>query len=139
MQKLQKKVSEEEVIKLLSKEFGGSTRYRNAKNPLAITWLISFDHIRKHHQLAASFLSSMSCLHEKSIPRSLLPEANSEIDTIDTIAILTGYSFVRRLAGSHDITDREEFYDLLYCIAHCYLGFCLVKSTRNYLRGPHSR
>ena len=67
--------SEVDVIKLLSKDFGDPSRYTNAKNPVATTWLISFNHIRTRHPLAATFLSSMACFHEKNIPRSLLPEA----------------------------------------------------------------
>ena len=103
---------EEEVIKLLSKDFGDPSRSTNAKNPVATTWLISFDHIRQHHPLAAKFLSSMACFHEKSIPQSLLPEADSEVDIIDAIAVLTGYSFVRRQTGSSELTDCDELYDL---------------------------
>ncbi|KIX06336.1 uncharacterized protein Z518_04312 [Rhinocladiella mackenziei CBS 650.93] len=104
--------SEEDVIQLLSKDFGDPTRYSNAKNPVATTWLISFNHIRQYHQHAAEFLSVMACFHEKNIPRSLLPDANSEMQTIDAIAVLTGYSFVRRLAENNNATDDEEYYDL---------------------------
>ena len=105
--------SEVEVIKLLSKDFGDPTRYPNAKNPVATTWLISFDHIRQHHQLAGSILSCMACFTEKFIPLSLLPEASSKVDVIDAIAILTGYSFVvRRQTGSSGIADLEELYDM---------------------------
>ena len=104
--------SEEEVVRLLSKDFGDPSRYPNAKNPVATTWLISFDHIRKHHPLAAMFLSSMAYFYEKNIPRSLLPAATSEMDIINAIAVLTGYSFIRRQTGSTNITDIEEIYDL---------------------------
>jgi hypothetical protein len=103
---------EADIIKLLSKDFGDPSRYPNAKNPIATTWLISFDHIRKHHALAAQLLSVMACLHEKHIPRSLLLEANSEIDMIDAIAVLTGYSFVKRHTGTDSVTSFDELYDL---------------------------
>jgi tetratricopeptide (TPR) repeat protein len=106
--------SEVGVIKLLSKDFGDPSRYPNAINPVANTWLISFKRIRNYHPLAAAFLSSMACLHEKGIPRSLLPEAGSEIDEIDIIdavAVLTGYSFVTRQTGS-GITSVGELYDM---------------------------
>jgi hypothetical protein len=103
---------EDEVIKLLSKDFGDPSRSPNAKNPVATTWLISFDHIRQHHSLAAKFLSSMACFHEKGIPQSLLSEADSEIDIIDAIAVLTEYSFVRRQTGSSELTDFDELYEL---------------------------
>jgi hypothetical protein len=102
------------VIKLLSKYFGDPSRYPNSINPVANTWLISFERIRKYNPLAAAFLSSMACLHEKGIPRSLLPDASSEIDEvdiIDAVAVLTGYSFVTRQAGC-GITNVGELYDL---------------------------
>lgn len=116
---------EEEAIQLLSKDFGDSTRYANANNPVATTWLISLNHIRKHHELAAKLLSSMVCLNEKSIPRSLLPETKSELDAIDAIAVLTGYSFVSRQTGSESLTNSEEMYDL-HRIVHL--------AGRNWLR-----
>lgn len=103
---------EEEAIQLLSEDFGDSTRYANAKNPVATTWLISLNHIRKHHAFAATIFSSMVCLNEKSIPRSLLPETKSELETINAIAVLTGYSFVSRQTGRESLTNLEEMYDL---------------------------
>lgn len=103
---------EEQVIELLSYNFGDSTRYPNARNPVATTWLVSFNHMREHHELAAEFFSSMVCLNEKSIPRSLLPETRSEVEAIEVIAVLTGYSFVIRQTGTENLTASEETYDL---------------------------
>jgi len=100
------------VIKLLGKDFGDPSRYPSANNPVATTWLISFNHILKHHPLAAAFLSSMACFQEKGIPRSLLPRTDSEMDTIDALAVLTGYSFIRRQRESNDLTGSDELYDL---------------------------
>ncbi|KAF7504060.1 hypothetical protein GJ744_002825 [Endocarpon pusillum] len=91
------------VIKLLSKDFGDPSRYKDAINPVATTWLISFEHIRKYHPLAIDLLSSMACFHEKSIPRSLVWEDSSEIDEvdiIDAVAVLTGYAFVIQQSDS---------------------------------------
>jgi hypothetical protein len=103
---------EEAVIQLLSKDFGDQTRYPHALNPIAFTWLISFRHIREHHPLAAAFLSSIACLHEKAIPFSLLPKADSKIDTIEAIGVLTGYSFAEKRTCSDIISDVEELYDV---------------------------
>jgi nucleoside phosphorylase/tetratricopeptide (TPR) repeat protein len=103
---------EGEVLKLLSENFGDLSRYPNAINPVATTWLISFYHLRKYHRVAATLFSSMVCLHEKSIPQSLLPETESELDTVNAIGILTGYSFVSRQTGSKDKPISEEMYDL---------------------------
>src|SRR6202034_2260349 len=67
--------SEDEAIELLSKDFEveDQGRYRDMKNPIAITWLISFNQIRLRDQLATDYLSFMSCLVPQRIPESLLP------------------------------------------------------------------
>jgi tetratricopeptide (TPR) repeat protein len=97
------------VIKLLSKDFGDPSRTQTAKNPVATTWFISFNHIRKNHSLAADFLSSMACFHEKNIPQSLLPKGESEVDFVEAIGVLIGYSFVRKHTTGG---NSEEMYDL---------------------------
>ena len=48
---------QEDVIDLLSEEFEDNGRYNNLKNPVATTWLISFEQIRYRHPLAADYLS----------------------------------------------------------------------------------
>ena len=103
---------EDEIIKLLSKDFGDPSRYPNARNPIATTWLISFDHIRKNYEFAAQILSSMACIHETNIPPSLLPEAKSELDMVEAIGVLKGYSFVKCYPKSNSITCSTEVYSL---------------------------
>lgn len=68
---------EEEVINLLSADFEDHGRYRDVKNPITTTWLISFEQIKKHDQLAAEYLSFMACIHPKDIPQSLLRQGPS--------------------------------------------------------------
>jgi hypothetical protein len=55
------KEQEEDVIELLSEEFEDDGRYRDVKNPVATTWLISFEQIRRRSPLAADYLSFMAC------------------------------------------------------------------------------
>jgi hypothetical protein len=121
--------AETDVIKLLSKDFGDPFRYPTAKNPVATTWLISFEHISEHNQLAATYLSYMACLREKNIPLSLLPEADSKLDMIEAIAVLKGYSFVKKQTGSGGGNDHEILYDMHRLV---YLA------TRNWLRREES-
>ena len=87
---------EEEVIDLLSEEFEDDGRYRNVKNPLATTWLISFEQIRRRDPLAAEFLSLMSCVDPKDIPQSLLQPGPSRKKETDAIGTLDAYSFISR-------------------------------------------
>lgn len=85
---------EEEVIDLLSEEFEDEWRYRNIKNPVATTWLISFERIQHQHPLAAEYLSFMACIDRKEIPQFLLPAGLSRKKEIDAIGTLDAYSFI---------------------------------------------
>ncbi|PQE21863.1 hypothetical protein CJF31_00007706 [Rutstroemia sp. NJR-2017a BVV2] len=85
---------EEDVIDLLSEEFEDDGRYGNIKNPVATTWLISFEQIRHRDPLAADYLSFMACIDPKDIPQSLLPAGRSRKKEIDAIGILDAYSFI---------------------------------------------
>lgn len=87
---------EEEVIDLLSEEFEDDGRYRDVKNPVATTWLISFEQIRRRDPLAANYLSFMACVEPKDIPSSLLPPGPTRKKEIDAIGTLNAYSFVTR-------------------------------------------
>ncbi|EXJ82183.1 hypothetical protein A1O3_05996 [Capronia epimyces CBS 606.96] len=115
---------EEEVVELLSEDFGDRSRYSNARNAVATTWLVSFNQIRKHHPFSAELLSSMVCLHEKNIPRSLLPVISSKKDAVEAFATLKGYSFVTRQAREKDEGIHEESYNmhrLVYLAARNWL------------------
>ena len=87
---------EQNVVELLSENFEDEGRYRDSKNPVATTWLISFEHIKRIDPLAAKYLSLMSCVDTKDIPQSLLPRANSLKEETDAIGTLNAYSFVSR-------------------------------------------
>ena len=90
---------EEDVIDLLSEEFEDDGRYDNTKNPVATTWLISFEQIRQRDPLAADYLSFMACIDPKDIPQSLLPVAASRKKETDAIGTLDAYSFIVKRAA----------------------------------------
>ncbi|KAJ4302955.1 hypothetical protein N0V90_001846 [Kalmusia sp. IMI 367209] len=87
---------EEEVVDLLSEEFEDDGRYPSIKNPIATTWLISFEQIQQRDQLAAEYLSFMACVEPKNIPQSLLPPGLTRKKEIDAIGTLKAYSFIVR-------------------------------------------
>jgi tetratricopeptide (TPR) repeat protein len=87
---------EEDVIDLLSEDFKDDGRYRDTKNPVATTWLISFEQVRRRDSLAAEYLSFMACVDPKGIPQSLLPPGPSRKKEIDAIGALYAYSFISR-------------------------------------------
>ena len=89
---------EDEIIKLLSEDFEDQGRYRDKdmKNPIATTWLISFNQIRDNDPLAAEYLSFMACLVPQGIPKSLLLPAPSKVEMTKAIGTLTAYSFITK-------------------------------------------
>jgi len=87
---------EEDVVDLLSEEFEDDWRYHNVKNPVAVTWLISFEQIRHRDPLAADYLSFMACVDLKNVPQSLLPTGQSRKKEIDAIGTLNAYSFIAK-------------------------------------------
>ncbi|KAK5242970.1 hypothetical protein LTR20_007209 [Exophiala xenobiotica] len=117
--------TEENIVDLLSKDFSDDgQRYTKGQNPVASTWLVSFAQMRAHHPLAADLLAFTSCLREKNIPLSLLPEASSKKEMIEVLGILTGYSFLRK-----HYEDQGPSKEVLYQMHR------LVRlATRNWLR-----
>ncbi|KAF2194001.1 HET-domain-containing protein, partial [Zopfia rhizophila CBS 207.26] len=109
---------EEGVIDLLSEEFADDGRYHNVKNPVATTWLISFEQIRHRDPLAADYLSFMACIDPKDIPQSILPAGASRKKEMDAIGTLSAYSFVGRRSADQCLD--------LHRLVHL--------ATRNWLR-----
>ncbi|RDW60746.1 hypothetical protein BP6252_12129 [Coleophoma cylindrospora] len=96
---------EEDIIKVLSKDFEHHGRYHGMKNPVATTWLISFEQISRQDELAAQYLSFMSAILPDDIPKSLLPQGESKDSEIEAIGTLTAYSFISR-------RGKEETFDM---------------------------
>lgn len=113
---------EQNVVELLSENFEDEGRYRDIKNPVATTWLISFEHIKRLDPLAAKYLSLMSCVDAKDIPQSLLPRANSLKEETDAIGTLNAYSFVRRRPTDQSTDQLLNLHRLVHL------------ATRNWLR-----
>ncbi|KAJ5153611.1 uncharacterized protein N7500_009050 [Penicillium coprophilum] len=85
---------EQSAIDLLSEDFEDKGRYRSIRNPVATTWLTSFEQIQRQNCLAADYLCFMACMQEKDILVSLLPP-DSTIDQQKAIGLLSSYSFIR--------------------------------------------
>jgi tetratricopeptide (TPR) repeat protein len=98
------KSSDQELIQLLSKDFEDQGRYKNIKNPIALTWLISFRQIQQYDLLAAECLYFMSCVAQQDIPHSLLPSASKSKEVM-AIGTLKAYAFItpRKRGNSYDI------------------------------------
>jgi tetratricopeptide (TPR) repeat protein len=85
---------EREVVELLSTDFKDETRYVDARNPVASTWLVSFEQIRKSNFSAAEYLSLMACVDSYRIPREFFPSLASDKDKLEALGLLSGFSFI---------------------------------------------
>ncbi|KAE8310817.1 violaceus kinesin [Aspergillus transmontanensis] len=95
---------EHTMIELLSEDFEDDYRYPDSKNPVASTWLISFRQIQGSSDLAAKYLSFISCLAPRDIPLSLFPTGQSEIEQHKALGILKSYSFITKQTDSQFIS-----------------------------------
>ncbi|KAH8621002.1 hypothetical protein IG631_24344, partial [Alternaria alternata] len=100
--------TEQDLVRLLSREFRDETRYKDSANAVAATWVVSFSQIRERDAAAANLLAFISCVEWKAIPRSLLPEAQSEGEMEEAIGTLCGYSFLTRRGGESGYTQGES-------------------------------
>ncbi|KAK7959729.1 TPR-like protein [Apiospora aurea] len=88
------KSSDQSMIKMLSKDFEDQDRYQAIQNPIAVTWLISFQQIQRDTPLAAGYLRSIVYFAEKDIPISFLPAGEDEMDRDEAISTLQAYTFI---------------------------------------------
>ncbi|KAH6646194.1 hypothetical protein BKA67DRAFT_525928 [Truncatella angustata] len=98
--------AERDATNVLGREFRDNTRYRESRNAVATTWLVSFDQIEKSNKTAVAVLSFMSCIEPRAIPQSMLPGSESE-ELEWAIGILCGYSFLVR-RGDSDMFDMHS-------------------------------
>ena len=81
-------------IRLLSEKFEDDIRDLDAKNPIATTWIISFDYIRMHVPQAAELLSLMSIMDAQNIPDFLMPQGEDAISFSKAIGTLEAFGFI---------------------------------------------
>ncbi|KAI6617173.1 hypothetical protein MCOR14_010859 [Pyricularia oryzae] len=78
-----REVSNQNMIAMLSRDFGEQDRYEKTANAIATTWLISFEQIARNAALAASYLRNIAYFAEKDIPISLLPDGREDWDKVE--------------------------------------------------------
>jgi hypothetical protein len=85
--------NEKDATELLSKDFEDQGRYRQTRNPVAITWYISFSKLQEQDRLAAEYLCLMACMAGEAVPASLLWPGNTELATAEALGTLNAYAF----------------------------------------------
>uniref|UniRef100_L7JCA8 Kinesin light chain n=1 Tax=Pyricularia oryzae (strain P131) TaxID=1143193 RepID=L7JCA8_PYRO1 len=78
-----REASNQNMIAMLSRDFGEQDRYEKTANAIATTWLISFEQIARDAALAASYLRNIAYFAEKDIPISLLPDGREDWDKVE--------------------------------------------------------
>ena len=101
------KTTEKEMISLLSQDFHDNTRSKESHNAVAVTWLVSFDQIKKDEPTAADLLFFLAFLENKAIPLTILPASKLSSELTRAVGVLVGYSFLSK-QGEGD----EEVYDM---------------------------
>ena len=86
--------SDSTKIQLLSDNFEDEERHALSKNPIATTWSVSFEYIRKHDLQAADLLSFISMLANEGVPEFLLPHGTDPVKFEKAIGTLQAFSFV---------------------------------------------
>ncbi|RDW92542.1 hypothetical protein BP5796_01936 [Coleophoma crateriformis] len=109
--------TEQNIVDILSTEFEDEGRYDNINNPVATTWLVSFEQIQTRNPLAAEYLSFMSCVNANDIPESLLPPGLSRKNEIDAIGILDAYSFISKRSADKAI----DMHQLVHLVTRNWL------------------
>jgi tetratricopeptide (TPR) repeat protein len=110
--------TEQSMVDILSQDFEDEGRYEEGKNPIATTWLISFEQIRSCDPLAAEFLSLMACVDSKNIPQLFLQPTQSTMQAADAIGTLKAFSFITK----HENGQLLDLHRLVHL------------ATRNWLR-----
>ncbi|RSL81495.1 hypothetical protein CEP51_005792 [Fusarium floridanum] len=113
--------TEQEMISLLSREFPDRTRYRESKNAVATTWLVSFGQILAHDPMAASLLRFISRIEPKDIPLSILPRGELEEELTYSVGTLCAYAFLVPREG-------QEVYDM-HSLVHLATRVWVQKSN----------
>ncbi|KAJ0418495.1 hypothetical protein BJY00DRAFT_287578, partial [Aspergillus carlsbadensis] len=105
--------SSDAQIRLLSEDFEDSIRDKESKNPVAATWVISFENIEKDNPLAGKLLKRMSILDTHAIPTSLIETEESRHDLIKALGTLQAFCLITaRVANTKMTKDTEKSYDL---------------------------
>ncbi|KAF9777535.1 hypothetical protein IL306_004392 [Fusarium sp. DS 682] len=98
-------------IELLSAKFQDDTRYEQSQDPVATTWFISFNQIRKADELASRIMMFLAYVEPKTVPQSMLPEGESQQQLTRAIGMLCGYRFLDR-RGSSEVFDMHSLVHL---------------------------
>lgn len=105
--------SENDVVELLSEEFEVGGRDSDTPRPVAQTWMLSFQQIKRRYPFAGELLSLMSWFDRQAIPLEFLEfygegkkraESNIRMQLVKALGVLKAFCFVRaELGGNYNM------------------------------------
>ena len=103
--------SDKSKIHLLSENFEDDIRDSESKNPVAATWVVTFEYMKKFNPLAANTLCLMSMFNAQAIPESILSSAKQD-ETEDllmerALGILQAYSMISLRRSSTTLQEKQ--------------------------------
>jgi hypothetical protein len=100
--------SESSKINLLSGDFEDIVREtQDTKNPIAATWVISFESIKKRDPLAPTILSKMRIMDAQAIPVSLL-ETSDRLEDAKALGTLQAFSMITESKVEPSQKDKKK-------------------------------
>ncbi|KAI4270298.1 MAG: hypothetical protein LQ337_006761 [Flavoplaca oasis] len=83
-------------VELLSQDFEDDTRDHELKNPIASTWIVTFEYMKAHQPLAADTLCMMSMFDAQAIPEAFISKTAGGSPTAveRTLGVLQAYSLI---------------------------------------------
>ena len=130
--------SDTEKMQLLSFDFEDDTRDTEAENPIATTWAMTFEYLRRHHTLAANTLCMMSMFDNYGIPEDLVskvaqgdPPSMKNMD--EALGTLQAYSLIQsRSADSILFVKSYRIFDLHQLVQLSTRNWLIANSTYNH-------
>ncbi|KAI4262142.1 MAG: hypothetical protein L6R42_002673 [Xanthoria sp. 1 TBL-2021] len=124
--------NESNQIELLSQDFEDDTRDPELKNPIASTWMVTFEYMKARQRLAANTLCMMSMFDSQAIPEALISKtAGGDSDPSTSVEKTLGMLRAYSLISPRDITGAGACIDQVGRLFDLHRLVRLV--TRNWL------
>ena len=124
-------------VHLLSENFEDDIRDPESKNPVALTWVVTFEYMRKSNSVAANTLCLMSMFNAQAIPESILcSETRDETEKLlmeRALGVLQAYSMISlRHSGSKTQEKQGRSFDLHRLVRLVTRNWLTVTNTFDY-------
>ena len=104
-------LSDKSKIHLLSENFEDDTRDAESMNPVAVTWVVTFEYMKKYNLVAANTLCLMSMFNAQAVPESILSSATQDekehLITERALGVLQAYSMISLRHSSTMLQEKQ--------------------------------